>query len=794
MAGLTIPSADRMGRLLGGIRTRNISTSTGIKMLSARIPIHGSALAYLRSKNPNILHQAMQRASRSWDDAKSVQNVTDALRKLGRPETFVLAREMEADLIIREIEVTDGSTRFTLPVLFDRRRNGILPEAPIQIYFRGKEYRLTIAAQKSIVDVAPHPDAQIQLTLAGVGVSPGIRVGRAFHFKKVPRLVGPKTVEAGKVPEELEKLRRAIGVAVVEVNRRAEEIGARISDDLAHADFEMRMQSIEAIIVNEFGATRAEDAHVADGERENDSMKPMRRIQLQGITAEVAVNEYLEYCVRKLSEMGSFAADKAADFRFAGYEILKALHVSFDVTKPPEDMDDVVLVADDIDFCDLADMLASPKRNVVALVNEQGGASSHSAYVAKHFRLPAVMGVAEGRKYLPNGTQVIVNGSKGEVVVRPSADTVREAFAEAADMAVVIETIEREVEGQPAVTIDGVIFPVHVNVNGTKAGVDGDSSEPIGLYRWEGDYLGCTEFPAEDELVSRLESLPRDRAVRLRIMDWGGDKMMGNAALERIWGSVSEGREISQLGGMAVYMTRRHDGERVGLELLRRQLRAALRVSGTRPDLSLMLPNVTGPRTVNWVREMIAEEGVRLRAGGLPFNERMQLGVMIEVPSTITVIKEIARDADYFSVGTNDMAAKWFGVPRDSRFRPDVFHTSFLRLLRDVTLAAKAEGKSISVCGDMASRPLAILFLVGIGMNMMSVPTTEVASTKYTVRLVHEAQCRAFAEQLMREVPRFQPGHSDRGYAMEVARQVFADARLMEHLSWWERVHALDVT
>ncbi len=378
-----------------------------------------------------------------------------------------------------------------------------------------------------------------------------------------------------------------------------------------------------------------------------------------------------------------------------------------------------------------------PRDRVVGLVSEEGTRTSHAAILAHSMGIPAVMGLAGAVSRIAPGTPLVVDGTRGTVLLRPSASELAQG-REREDRRRALDAQLEEVVAQPSVTSDGVRVTLWGNIDVPEeiAAAKEHGAEGVGLLRTEFFISGRTALPTEDEQTAYFErvaaAFPGHPTV-VRTYDLGGDK------LPAPFRAPVEANPF--LGWRAI---------RVCLdqpELFRGQVRAALRAAA-RADIWLMIPLVTRLDEVERTRAVVSTEAKHLAAEGIAAARTIPVGVMIETPAAAILADRFTAASDFVSVGTNDLTQYTLVVDRGNARLADRFVShdpSVLRLLKMVADAARAAGKPASVCGEMASDPLLAFLLLGLGYTTLSVSPPALPLVKWTVRQVSAARARAAA-------------------------------------------------
>jgi multiphosphoryl transfer protein len=534
--------------------------------------------------------------------------------------------------------------------------------------------------------------------LKGIAAAPGQAFAPAWRWKDAPvagTSVGPSG-EAGA-----DALERAI-----------EQVRARLA--VTTARLHAAGASAEAGIL-EAQALMLEDPALLEGARER---------LIQGTAADLAVAQTMApfAAMLRASPDPVFQA-RAADVDDVVEQIRRALLGLSDARALPSQPS--IVVARDLAPSQTAGL---DRALVVGFATEQGTATAHTAILARALGLPAVVGIPGLVDAVADGQALLLDGDEGTVLVDPPADAIR-GLAGPATLAV---------DAEPAVTRDGRRVEVGSNAanledaqRAAAAGADG-----IGLLRSEFLFLGSARLPSEDEQVAMLESVMAamgNRPVILRTLDVGADKPLPSLP------QPPEANPALGVRGLRLQLLRRPD-------LLRDQLRAALRVAASHP-LRLMLPMVSTVDEVRQAKTILAEaaKDVNAATASAP---RMEVGIMIEVPAAAIGADLLAREVDFFSIGTNDLTQYLFAADRTNpELGPlaDSLHPALLRLIDQVVKAAHEHRRWVGVCGEMASDLWAVPLLVGLGVDELSVHPPIVARIKAIVRQLNAADCAAVA-------------------------------------------------
>jgi phosphocarrier protein FPr len=424
-------------------------------------------------------------------------------------------------------------------------------------------------------------------------------------------------------------------------------------------------------------------------------------------------------------------AQRANDVRDVGQRVL--LHLTGIKAMPPAYPERSILIAEDLTASDAATM--EPGR-VVGFATLRGGATSHVAILARSLGIPAVAGIDPRSLEIPNGTPVILDGAKGSLRLSPPPDEIacitehqaRLAAQSEQDMAHALE---------PALTKDGHRVFVFANIDGIRHAqkVDSLGAEGVGLLRSEFLFMDRASAPSEDEQAqcyeAILKSIGPERPVVIRTLDVGGDKPLPYLPIPR--------EDNPFLG---------ERGIRVGLDrpdVLRTQLRAILRASSA-GKVAVMFPMIATVQELRDAKAILAQEAKSLGV------EPIRCGIMVEVPSAALMIDSFAHEADFFSIGTNDLTQYTLAMDRGHpKLAPkvDALNPAVLRLIARIIDDAHAHRRLVGICGGVAGDPQGVPILVGLGIDELSVSLPAIPTVKAQIRRLNLMNCRELAQRAL---------------------------------------------
>lgn len=554
---------------------------------------------------------------------------------------------------------------------------------------------------------APRPRSEDPKLLLGVSASPGLAVGRVYRLRRREFEV----TETGDDPQhERRRLDDALDQARVQLEALQSELKGQ-ADPAKAAIFAAHQELLE----------------------DPDLMDIAASCIAKGKSAAFAwQSAYRTHAERLAKLKNEVMAGRANDLRDVGRRVLAI--ITGQPLDEPEVPPESILIAEELTPSDTAKL---DRERVLGFCTVGGGATSHVAILARALDLPAVAGIEPRALELADGGPVVLDGSRGRLRLDPDPAEIdriqafkrRIAAKRAADLAAA---------DQPAQTRDGHPVEVVANIGGeddARRSVE-LGGEGVGLLRSEFLYLERATAPSEDEqtaIYRRIAAALDGRPMIIRTLDVGGDKPLAYLPLPR--------EENPFLGVRGI---------RVGLdqpELLRTQLRAILRAAkGHR--LRVMFPMVSSLDEIRSAKGMLDEERAKVGADG----GQVEVGIMVEVPSTAVMAAQFAKEVDFFSIGTNDLTQYTLAMDRGHpKLAPkaDAMNPAVLGLIAHTVAGAHAHGKWVGVCGGIASDPQAVAILVGIGVDELSVSVPSIPAVKAEVRARSLDQCRALAEQAL---------------------------------------------
>jgi phosphotransferase system enzyme I (PtsI) len=574
----------------------------------------------------------------------------------------------------------------------------------------------------------------------GVAASPGIAIGRAFHFDHLESQVALYKL-SGKShrSDEVKRFRSAVAASI----RQLREIRRKLG----------RLKGMDPLYIL--------DVHILLLKDRSFLNQVTSFIRTMGVNAEwavrMAIDNYRQIFDRVEDE---YIRGRFSDIQYAGQRILRNLG-GVHRGALPDLAEGVIVIASDLSPADTAQMKID---RVQGFAIDMGGKTSHTAIVARSLEIPSVLGLEKITRIVKTNDDLIVDGSAGLVIVHPDPEMVLRYEGKKRDYAEARRELLADAR-LPAVTADGRAVDIGGNIEFSEEipsavthGADG-----IGLYRTEFLYLNREQLPTEeDHLANYLRVLDAEglRWATIRTLDLGGDKFFSDPKLAR---------EMNpQMGLRAIRLCLR---ER---ELFRIQLRAMLR-AGAGGKVRILIPMVSGVEEIRETRSILADLREELAREGIPAGKDVKVGVMIEVPSAVIIADALAREADFFSIGTNDLIQYALAIDRINErvsYLYEPLHPAVLRLIRQVVEAGHRAGIPVAMCGEMAGDPLYTLILLGLELDELSMNPLAIPRVKRIIR----ASTQKEARKLLRRVFSFSSASEIRPCVEDYMRKRFPEA------------------
>jgi phosphotransferase system enzyme I (PtsI) len=555
------------------------------------------------------------------------------------------------------------------------------------------------------------------ITLKGIPAAPGVAMGKALFLDDSEEvLVSKRTIMEEQIPGEVLRLEEAL----IKTRHQILDIQKRLADDLGQE---------QAEIFN---------AHILVLEDQSLREEVINGLKTQRLNVEVIFNEVIRRHLKAFSRTeDEYLRERTADINDVRKRVLRNLMGKHtDLLK--ELQEPVVIVARDLSPSETAQM---HKQKILAFVTDVGGRTSHTAIMAKSLEIPAVVGLVSATQRIRKGNFVIVDGTRGEVVVDPDPPSVTRYEVEQRRQ----QELNRQLlqlKDLAAETLDhhSVSLMANIELPGEVPSVIAHGASGVGLFRTEFLYLNRADFPTEDEQYEAYRTVAeqmKPHPVIIRTMDLGGDKFLSPLQLPSEMNPFMGWRAIR-------FSLARPD-------IFRIQLRAILRAS-VHGHLKLMYPMITGLEELRRANEIFREVRQELATEGVPMAERLEVGAMIEVPSAAMTCDLLAKEVDFFSIGTNDLIQYALAVDRVNEkiaYLYEPTHPAILRLVKQIIDVGHAAKIEVGMCGEMAGEPPLALLLLGMGLDEFSTSPVQVPLVKRVIRAVEYSFAQSVVEQVL---------------------------------------------
>ena len=554
--------------------------------------------------------------------------------------------------------------------------------------------------------------------ISGILASPGIAFGKALVLKEEKIVLDTQKITDDQIDAEVARFYEGRSTAVEQLNSIRERALISLGEEKA-AIFEGHLMILE------------------DEELEEEILDYLRSNK---VNAAVAASKIIDQQVTMLSEIDDeYLKERAGDIRDIGNRLIKNI-LGMYIVDLGDIQEESILVAYDLTPSETAQLNLE---KVLGVVTDIGGRTSHTSIMARSLELPAIVGTNNVTELVNTGDYLILDAINNQVYINPTQSQIDE-----------LKTLEAKISQEkaelaklkdlPAITLDGHKVDVVANIGTIRdcEGADRNGAEGIGLYRTEFLFMDREQLPTEEEqfiAYKEVVEAMNGRLTVLRTMDIGGDKELPYLDLPKEMNPFLGWRAIR------IALDRR--------EILNAQLRAVLRASAF-GKLAVMFPMIISVEEIRELKAVIETLKAELRAEGKAFDEHIQVGVMVETPSAAVNAKFLAKEVDFFSIGTNDLTQYTLAVDRGNELISHLYNPmqpSVLGLIKQVIDASHAEGKWTGMCGELAGDERATLLLLGMGLDEFSMSAISVPRIKKLIRNVNFQDAKALANAALQK-------------------------------------------
>jgi phosphoenolpyruvate-protein phosphotransferase (PTS system enzyme I) len=550
--------------------------------------------------------------------------------------------------------------------------------------------------------------------ILGIAASSGIAIAKAFCIENQELIV--EKIDVTNTDQEVTRFMKALDVSKVELEGIKKHARQELGEDKAD------IFAAHLLIVS--------DPELID--------PILDKIKNEKMNAEFALQEVSTMFVNMFEAMDNeYMKERAADIRDVTERILSHL-LGVAIANLSMISEEVIIVAKDLTPSDTAQL---NRQYVKGFTTDIGGRTSHSAIMARSMEIPAVVGTRTATVDIENGVIVIIDGLDGKVIVNPDSDAIKEYEEKKA--AYEVQKAEwAKLLNERTVSADGhhVELVANIGTPGDVKGVLENGGEGVGLYRTEFLYMGRDQMPTEEEQFEAYKTVLErmgDKPVVVRTLDIGGDKELSYLDLPKEMNPF--------LGFRAIRLCLEMQ------DMFRIQLRALLRAS-IYGNLKIMFPMIATLDEFRQAKSILIEEKESLQANGITVSENIEVGIMVEIPSTAVMADQFAKEVDFFSVGTNDLIQYTMAADRMNErvsylYQP--YSPAILRLVKMVIDAAHKEGKWAGMCGEMAGDETAIPLLIGLGLDEFSMSATSILKARSQILRLSKKEMEDLAKKAL---------------------------------------------
>jgi phosphotransferase system enzyme I (PtsI) len=548
----------------------------------------------------------------------------------------------------------------------------------------------------------------------GIAVSAGIAQGKIFVLSRAKSAIPKYDVPEAELPQQIQRLHQAL------VLTRQQIIGVQ----------EKVSQALNAQDASIF------DAHLLVLEDPTLVESVTELVYTRKINVEAAFQEFADKYAATLSAIDdAYLRERAADMR----DVTSRIMANLLGHSHQQDLQDLkepcIVISEDLSPSEVAVL---DRKVILGFATDAGSKTSHTAIMARSLQVPAVVALKDVSHKIKTGNHVLLDGYNGSIIVNPTDQTLFE-YGQMVRRQASIEDKLREIKNLPAITLDGVKITISANIEqaGDGAAVKLYGAEGVGLFRTEYLFINRDSLPTEEEQFQsyrRVAAELKPDPVIIRTLDLGGDKFLSHLAIPPEMNPF--------LGWRAIRFCLE---ER---DVFRAQLRAILRASAE-GNVKIMYPMISCYAEIEKANALVEEYKAELRAENLPFDDHIEIGAMIEIPSAAIAADTLASRVKFFSIGTNDLIQYSLAVDRLNERIAHLYeptHPAVVRLIKLTADAANSHGIWCGVCGEMAGDPFLVPLLLGLGVHELSIAPSCLPRVKFLIRRLNMSEAKELAE------------------------------------------------
>jgi phosphotransferase system enzyme I (PtsI) len=573
-----------------------------------------------------------------------------------------------------------------------------------------------VRSKLSLRSIRKNKNKEICTIYRGIPASPGVAIGRAFLLNREAVEVREEKIPEREVQKEILKFKRALDETKKELSKIKEKVAKRIDPDHAKI-FDAQIMILEDDFINESVITRIKQT------RNNAEFVYKTFIDQTTQTLSASTDEYLKERILDINTVTSRLI----------YNLLGIKHLTLESIDSP-----VILIARNLSPADVVHM---KKESILGFATDAGGGTSHVALLAKSMEIPAVVGLKNLFDQVQSDQSVILDGTRGELLICPDEQTLEEF--EKRRKFIIKKTVElSELKLLPAETRDQRKIELSANIElpqDTASALE-YGAEGIGLFRTEYLYLAQSDLPTEEEQYQAYQEVANKvypKPVILRTFDLGGDKFDGHS------GTLYETNPF--LGWRAI---------RACLDLpefFKIQLRAMLKASAKK-NIKIMFPMISETEELKKAKALLEQAKDELRKKRIAFDQNVEVGIMVEIPSAALSADALAKESDFFSIGTNDLIQYTLAVDRGNERIAHLYqglHPGVLKLIKKTIDAGHRNGIWVGLCGEMGGDPLVTILLVGMGVDELSTSAMAIPEIKKIIRSITFEEAKELAQRVL---------------------------------------------